>query len=226
MAREAPSLTRLTRELNAVFPNRDLWSEGWLGDDSHATRFSDHNPDGYGWVHAHDYDATKTHTMGSGPVGDFLIAALLRLARSGRNHPINYLIYKGRIYSRSVGFRGRVYTGSNAHYSHVHVSVLRTDWARNWAGSWLGDLRPTIDVSRVRYAFDGHPAAAPNNVKRVQNRLRDKGFLSRPYIEGRAGLKTRRAMKRYQRHIGFVADGIPGKPTLVRLAGNKYRVVD
>lgn len=225
MALQAPSLVRLTAEIDRLFPNRDLWSEGWLGDNSHATRFSDHNPDGSGWVHAHDYDATLSHTMGPGPVGDFLIAALLRLARSGKS-PINYLIYRGRIYSRSVGFRARNYTGSNQHDSHVHVSVLRTSWARAWSGRWLSDPRPKMDVSRIQYAFDGHPKSSPKNVTRVQERLESRGILRKPYIKGRAGRKTRKAMKTFQRRHDMTPDGVPGRPAIKILAGNKYQVVD
>lgn len=224
MARLAPSLVRLWKEVDTRWPHRDHWSDGWLGDDSHATRFSDHNPDASGWVHATDTDATLTHVMGSGPVGDELCVALLRLARSGKS-PINYIIYKGIIYSRSYGFRAHRYTGLNSHHSHVHCSILRTSWARSWSGSW-GVLVPTIDASAVKHAFDGHPTSAPVNVARVQILLRDRGLLRWPYIVGRAGSKTRNAMKVFQRRNGYNPDGVPGKPSLVKLAGGRYRVID
>lgn len=226
MARQAPSLIRLTAEIDAIFPHRDLWSEGWLGDDSHATRFSDHNPDAAGWVHAHDFDATLRHEMGPGPVGDYLIAHLLRLARSGKWHPINYLIYKGVIYSRSVGFRGRAYTGTNSHHSHVHVSIMRTDAARFWRGTWLEDTRAIVDLSNVQRAFKEAPDSAPRSIRRVQERLVAWGWLKKPYRHGHVGFKTRRAMKGFCRKHGFEVRRVPGKPALRKLIGNKYRVRD
>lgn len=221
--REAPSLVRLTGEVNRKFPGRDMWSEGSLGDTSHANRFSDHNPDAAGWTHAHDYDATTSHTMGPGTVGDFLIAAMLRLARSGKRHPINYLIYKGRIYSRGYGFRSRYYTGSNSHHSHVHVSVDRTDWARNWPGPWFGDLRKTVDISAVKNAFESSPASAPKSITRLQERLENKGDLKKPYRHGYVGIKTRRAMKRFEKRKGFVVQKVPGAPAIRELVEPKYR---
>jgi hypothetical protein len=138
MAFLAPSLQRLFAEVNERWPTRDTWSDGWLGDTSHSARFSDHNPDGSGMVHAVDIDATLTKmTMGSGTVGDFVLAELLKRCRDGRlDQVINYLIYKERIYSRSSGYASRVYTGINAHDSHVHVSIHYTTTAERYDGPW------------------------------------------------------------------------------------------
>lgn len=225
MARLAPSLVRLWGEVNGRWPHRDHWSDGWLGDDSHATRFSDHNPDEYGWVHATDTDASLDHKMGPGTVGDTLCGIVLAGCRSGRlARVVNYVIYKGRIYSSSHGYRARIYTGTNQHESHVHVSVFRTDFARQWSGVW-GVALPTIDTSKVAHAFSGNPASAPNNVARVQERLVAKGFLKKPYHKGRAGRKTKNALKAWQRKNSYVADGVPGISQLRKLAGVHYRVV-
>ena len=187
MATLARSLRRLEAEVNRQFPRRDHWSDGWLGDDSHATRFSDHNPDRSGYVHAYDFDATMRHAMGSGPVGDYIAAKILAGCRSGRlRSVVNYVIYKRVIYLRDAGYRPHRYTGSNPHDSHVHVSILRTSYARNWDG-WWGITLPTLDASRTAYAFGGHPHASPTNVRRVQSRLQSKGYLKQPYYHGRAG---------------------------------------
>ena len=224
MASLAHSLRRLEAEVNRQFPRRDHWSDGWLGDDSHATRFSDHNPSG-GWVHAYDFDATLTHSMGSGTVGDYIARQVLAGCRSGRlRHVVNYVIYKRVIYTAAAGYRGRRYIGSNPHDSHIHISIHRTAHARGWSG-WWGILLPTIDASRTDYAFAGHPTASPTSVARVQRRLEDKGFLNRPYHHGRAGRKTKRAMRSWQGRNGFKADGVPGYTQLVRLAGGHYKVV-
>lgn len=220
----AVSLQRLESEVNKRWPNRDNWSDGWLGDDSHATRFSDHNPEN-GVVHAYDFDATLKHAMGSGPVGDALCGVLLQGCRSGYlRNVVNYIIYKSRIYSKAYGYRARYYNGSNPHDSHVHISIHRTSFARNWKGSWRVNLS-TIDASKVARAFDGHPASAPRNVRRVQKRLVAKGILTAPYIAGRAGGKTKKAMKKWQGRNGYKADGVPGYYQLRKLAGKHYRVV-
>jgi len=226
MATLVPSLQRMWNEVNARWPNRDHWSDGWLGDTRHSHLVSDHNPDAMGRVHANDTDATISHVMGSGPVGDEVCRALLRLARSGRSHPINYIIYRSTIYSRAYGFRARAYTGINHHDSHVHCSVLHTDFARNWKGWWgILDTRKTLDISKVIYAFSGHPASRPVHVQRVQNRLVSLGWLAKPYHHGYAGRKTKNALKGWQKKHGYKADGIPGAAQVRALAGSVYRVV-
>lgn len=145
MAYLAPSLNRLFHEVNARWPSRDDWSDGWLGDSSHSSRFSDHNPDRRGMVHAADIDATLTRrTMGPGTVGDYLAAQILARCRDGRlDQVVSYVIYKGRIYSRPYGYASRAYTGANSHHSHVHISILYTFTAENYAGSWgIRDAEP------------------------------------------------------------------------------------
>lgn len=226
MARLAPSLSRFWAEVNKRWPFRDHWSDGWLGDDSHATRFSDHNPDASGWVHAVDTDATAAHVMGSGAIGDTICANLLRLARSGRPHPIHYIIYKGVIYSSSVGFRARAYTGSNSHHSHVHLSINRTDWARNWSGSWgIIDNRKPVSMDRIHKAWNKpRLMVSPIHVGRVQNRLKAKGLLTGRFVKGRFGRKTRDALKKYQQRHDF--DSPVGRKCITALCGTVYKVVD
>lgn len=228
MATLAPSLVRMWREVDRRWPTRDHWSDGWLGDDSHATRFSDHNPadpNPPGYVHATDTDATlQKWQMGTGSVGDEVCAAYLRLARSGRAHPINYVIYKGLIWSRSSRFQAHRYVGSNSHHSHVHCSILRTTAARNWAGSWGINLSP-LDASKVERAFRGNPLASPVHVARLQNRLRAKGYLKWPYTVGRAGGKTKDALKRWQKRNGYKVTGIPGINQVRKIAPPDYRAV-
>lgn len=219
-----PSLRRFWAEVDSRWPHRDHWSDGWLGDTSHSTRFSDHNPDSQGRVHAVDTDATLQHEMGPGTVGDHVCAALLRLARSGRPNPIYYIIYRGKIYSHSYGFRARAYTGTNQHESHVHLSVFRTDYARNWSGNWGVDV-PTLDVSKIVHAFSGHPRSRPVHVARLQRRLVAWGWLKKPYVHGVAGPKTVNALKGWQKKHGYNADGVPGAAQLRKLAGTVYRVV-
>lgn len=227
MAYLARSLRNLLAEVDKRWPGRDHWSDGWLGDDSHATRFSDHNPDNKGCVHAFDFDATLTHTMGSGPVGDQIAAIILEQCRSGRlRNVVNYVIYKRRIYSRAYGYRARYYTGTNPHDSHVHVSILRTSYAESWPNSWRIGSRPKVDLSNVREAMKTlkTPVKHRNGMKRIEDALHKEGLLEAFRVNGRASSETRDAYQRWQRRLGLRGDdanGIPGWWSLRKL-GNKY----
>lgn len=226
----AVSLTRLFDEVNRAYPKRDHASDGWLGDASHAARPSDHNPTfprPPGWVHAADIDATVSSGMGSGPVGDRVCAAALRIARGTLPHPINYIIYKGRIYSRTYGFRARTYNGANKHYSHVHISIIRTSWARAWRTPWgIAVARKRIIAHSTIKAFSGHPLASPVSVSRVQRRLVAWQWLKPGgYTPGRVDARTKAAFIGWQGKRGYPVTGKPTIPQLVRLAGTVYRVV-
>lgn len=120
--RRARSLTTLLGYIDEAYPHRDTTSDGWIGDTSHSRRVSDHNPDENGVVHAIDVD--EDDRVGDEIVGKALWAWLL----SEKPAFVKYAIYEGQIVS-SYPARGeapwtpRPYSGSNAHRSHVHVSV-------------------------------------------------------------------------------------------------------
>jgi len=113
----------LVREVNARWPGRDRTSDGTIGDAAHASRSSDHNPwivvGGVGVVRARDIDVNGIDVgwlferlRVAGAHGD------PRLAGGG------YLILNRRI--TASDFSGwRVYTGSNPHIGHGHVSFSR-----------------------------------------------------------------------------------------------------
>lgn len=50
--RRALSLTVLVEQVNALAPDRDKASDGWIGDASHQTTTSDHNP----WIYDDETD--------------------------------------------------------------------------------------------------------------------------------------------------------------------------
>lgn len=125
----APALVRCRGELNTSYPSRDRTSDGWIGDAAHWARASDHVPDPRpdGVVRAIDVDRDGIDPMA-------LVAAAIA-------HPsTNYVIFNGSIWSRAYGFRRRVYTGSNKHEHHVHISILHTRAAEASAASWLPTL--------------------------------------------------------------------------------------
>ena len=127
MARPVLSLGTLLAQIDALWPNRDRSSDGWIGDAAHQARKSDHNPEPDGSVDARDI----THDPASGADMGKVAEAI----RASRDHRVDYLIFNRRICSSSVNpWTWRSYTGSNPHTSHLHVSVLDTyqDDASPW----------------------------------------------------------------------------------------------
>jgi len=147
MWRLAKSIETLRLECNQRWPRRDKASDGTIGDPSHASRTSDHNPwvkdaSGTGVVRAFDCDGgpglepDEAHD----DIGDTVAAAVIAAAKSG--HPAMgegaYVIWQGRIASaKSVpAWSWRPYSGADPHRSHVHVSVAEAqrgyDSTRPW----------------------------------------------------------------------------------------------
>lgn len=115
---EAPCLDVLERELNTAHPSRDKRSDGWIGDAAHSARPSGHNPDWSakgktrGVVRARDVDK-------DGPDMYRLLQLLIKDVRT------DYVIWRGKIWSRVRGFRPIRYTGANGHFEHMHVQIRK-----------------------------------------------------------------------------------------------------
>lgn len=129
-----PALVKLRQQLNAAWPNRDKRSDGSIGDPSHSSRLSDHNPDPDGSVDSIDIDVDGIDVQA-------VLAALQRDQRT------SYIIYKYQIWNHQLGWRK--YSGSNPHTGHIHVTVR--DAYQSQTHNW--DLRVGAAVS---------PPAKPN----------------------------------------------------------------
>lgn len=112
---------RLMRQVDLRWPDRDTASDGTIGDASHSSRDSDHNPADSGVVRAVDLDADL------GPDGAMtrLAGQLRELARSGRDGGrLSYLIFDGQIASGTYPdkfWKWRPFDG-DPHTNHLHVS--------------------------------------------------------------------------------------------------------
>ena len=104
----APALAALRDEVNRLWPNRDRSYDGTIGDLAHqAQSKSEHNPDVKGVVRAIDITARGID------VGALLNAAI-------GDPRVHYVIYRGRICSRTYGWTWR---RSSGHEHHVHISL-------------------------------------------------------------------------------------------------------
>jgi hypothetical protein len=86
MARLVAAGVTLRAQVNKRWPTREKASDGWIGDRAHASRKSDHNPDGKGWVHALDIDADLLgpgRRARSRKIAQELADQLIEYARSG-----------------------------------------------------------------------------------------------------------------------------------------------
>lgn len=142
----APVLTRglatFSAELDATFPNREKYTDGWIGDSSHSSSTSGHNPDKTGRAEYKDGDAKdevraidRDKDLRSSVTMEQVIQYLVRLGRAGVYLPFRYFIYNGRIWRKSTGWLTEVYTGANKHDQHAHFSGDYTQKADEWTGS-------------------------------------------------------------------------------------------
>jgi hypothetical protein len=137
-------------QATALHPQRSTASDGTLGDQLHASRQSDHNPDGNGVVHAADLTHDPAHGMDAHAWAE---ATRLR-CKSGAEKRVTYQISNRRIYSESSGWNWVGYDGSNPHEHHVHTSVTdgpRQDDTSPWfkpGGLSVADIGDLLEAIR------------------------------------------------------------------------------
>jgi hypothetical protein len=137
--RVAESLLSLRRQIDAMAPARDKSSDGTIGDLSHQSRNSDHNPNEDGVVTALDITHDPSHGVDA-PA----LAELLRLSEDPR---IKYVISNGRIFSSKVSpWKWRPYSGANAHTKHFHVSVVGDRARYDDTSPWSIDKVATVSA--------------------------------------------------------------------------------
>jgi hypothetical protein len=101
------ALTGFRIAVNAMWPDRDKTTDGWLGDADHQTRASEHNPDEDGSVDAWDMDT-------DGPD----VALCKRVFQA---HESSHLwIHNRQIARRATNWEPEPYDGPNPHDKHVH----------------------------------------------------------------------------------------------------------
>ncbi len=129
----AGSLERLLEQINQMAPDRSKASDGSIGDASHQTRDSDHNP----WVVDGDIGVVAARDFTHDPKGGRDAQNLADSITASRDSRVKYIIWNRRIISSQVQpWKWRNYAGPNPHTKHIHVSVLpskakyddKSDW--------------------------------------------------------------------------------------------------
>lgn len=169
--RLAASLDKLRDQVNAAYPTRSKVSDGTIGDAAHAASKSEHNPDSNGVVRALDLTHDPAHGLNAG--------ALAERLRASRDPRILYIISNARIAS-SYAVNGvpawtwRPYSGTNAHRSHVHVSVVESarlyDSVRPWSISPTPTTPQEDDVT-------------PEQIKDAVRAVLHEEIVDTPYIK-------------------------------------------
>jgi hypothetical protein len=216
-------LVVLRSEFDLVNPHRDRTSDGWIGDDRHALRASDHNADATGLVHAIDVDKDGV------PMAK-IVAFLVARCRSGHENRLQYVIFRRVIWSRSWGWTARRYLGVNPHTHHAHFSARHADVAgdsRSWGvASTFGPNSATPPAARPKprvtpaVAGDHRPGSrllesrkppvTGSDVRYVQQWI-GKAHCGPP--DGTYGPNTADGVRWYQRMRGLGVDGVVGPQT-------------
>ncbi len=207
--RLARSLETLRSEINSRWPQRSKASDGTIGDDAHAARRSDHNPDG-GVVEAIDFTAAGID------IG-WLFEHLRQLGANGFG-PLRggYLILNRKTAGTESGWRWVTYRGSNPHEKHGHVSA--SDDPRNY------DSTQSWGISGVK-AGPPPPAAGPpagNDGGPLREGSRgpkvgDLQAILQIKVDQVFGPATKAALIEFQHKNGLTPDGIAGPATFNKI---------
>lgn len=252
MSRLAPTLAVFRDQVNDKWPVRDTTSDGTIGDKKHRDRKSDHNPDLRGVICAWDCDEDLAGKKGRYPhiqPGQglrALVDATVRAAKAGRLPQLYYVIYEGKIYSRTRGFKPK---DADGHDHHAHFSVYHSAHLADRTNRWdvfTEDKEPhhtyvTVKatgrkiIDKNRITVDGFNRASVSedsiHVYWVQVWL-DQLDLLEGSVDGRRGEKTMNSLYRFRRSIGWDPEssrGALGIAALTRLAdeaGNTRKQLD
>lgn len=182
VCRAAQSILDQATEL---WPNRNRASDGTIGDASHSSRTSDHNPDSRGIVHAADLTHDPAHGCDAHAQAD----AIRLRARAGQEPRLKYVISNRRIASPTADWAWRSYSGSNPHDHHAHFSVnsgsIENDgspWFTGQSGGLtVADIEELIKVIKAQGELTRKKIEASS--EKVITAVQNQGKLTREKIE-------------------------------------------
>jgi hypothetical protein len=151
----------LLGEVNASAPTRSKTADGSIGDASHSSRTSDHNPCScHSVVCARDFTHDPDGGFDSYQFAEWLRTRVLASAPEER---VKYVISNRRIFSGPGQDYPpgvwRPYSGSNTHSQHVHVSVRHgaSFFDETDAWGWQNDLAPPEPLPPPLFAAPARP---------------------------------------------------------------------
>ncbi|MGX9571526.1 hypothetical protein [Mesorhizobium sp. f-mel] len=122
--RAAKSLLTLRSQVNSLAPSRSKKSDGTIGDPSHRSRASDHNP----WVKDGTAGVVTAMDITHDPDHGCSAEAIANAITQARDSRVKYIIWNRKIANSSAvggvpAWSWRNYSGRNGHTHHIHVSV-------------------------------------------------------------------------------------------------------
>lgn len=141
-------LVALRNEFNILAPGRDKGADGSIGDSAHTSRsdhtpdedsvyLRDHDADSKNEVHALDIDSTGPWPRSFGSIVQAIIAGeKAKWLDANDRCRLEYVIFNGKIYSRTRDFEPRDYTGSDPHTNHAHFSGRYLTTTENDTRPW------------------------------------------------------------------------------------------
>ena len=198
MARLAKSLETLRDQVDAIAPSRNTSNDGWISDEAHAARISDHNPDVAGVVHALDITKDTAHGVDVQKIADSIIRA--------DDKRVKYLIHAGRIAEPDIqNWKWRARNkGPDDHAEHLHVSVKSDPALADDVSPWpVQASAPSGQIiTQPKLQRDDHG----DWVHELQRLL---GIEQ----DGEFGAATDTAVRAFQENHGLVVDGVVGRYT-------------
>lgn len=134
--RATPAAIAVLRQATEHWPKRKKASDGLLPSKAHVKQNpnSDHNS---------GLAVDLTHDSANGVYCQVIYTELQKDPR------VKYLIFKGRIWSKAKG--EHVYTGSNPHNSHLHISI-KEEYG-NDTSPWFPWLAKPKAINKVKAKF-------------------------------------------------------------------------
>jgi hypothetical protein len=139
-----PAAIAVLRQATALFPKRNKASDGLLPSAAHIKQ----NPNS-------DHNSGLAVDLTNDPKHGIDCADLFE--RFKEDDRVDYLIFNGRIWSRDRRDEGnRVYSGSNPHHKHLHISIRASRC--NDVSPWFGfiDRKPKA-VDKVKASLSRKP---------------------------------------------------------------------
>lgn len=219
--RLAKSIAKLRDEVEAEYPGTIFWT---IGDESHQSGWSDHNPN-----ECCDVVCAADIKGNAGLDLDAFVRHLIT-----HPHPnLRYVIYKRKIYQRKNNFEPEDYNGRNAHADHAHASsgngpdgrsTSNYDSTASWRIAEIG-IDPTppkpSQPSTGKKLGDKMPTIKRGNkgsrVKMLQGLLIAWGH--KISVDGVFGPETEAALRAFQGKYAKPVDGIAGPITWNALLG-------